>query len=414
MSALLTAALFFGLLPPAAGAQSGNPSPVVDGTPVRWRSVRDTTHVRGVWVTRWEYRSPEGIEALLDEAAAAGLTDVFFQVRGQGDAFYRSHLEPWGSELTGRLGIDPGWDPLAVALDGAHRRGLRLHAWINTFPLWSGSGPPPETTPRHILLEHPEWVMTDRAGRIQRLGNRFGYVSAAPGNPAVQDHIRAVVLDIVAAYAVDGIHFDYIRLPDQDYSYDAVSRARYLRESVDETYLQWQADQISGMVRRIAVEARALRPGLVLTAAVVNHYHRAIGIFAQDPVAWTEPGVLDYVIPMAYTPSPAEFADMLQGYAEALGAERMVMGINLDEVPDDPVAAAEQVHMSLEAADGHVFFSLGSFRRLVLQAGGSDLYAGLERLQGRPLRVAEPDREALARILLRVARRLPMVLFLLP
>jgi uncharacterized lipoprotein YddW (UPF0748 family) len=301
-----------------------------------------------------------------------------------------------------------------VALDGAHRRGLRLHAWINTFPLWSGAVPPPETTPRHILLEHPEWVMTDRAGRIQRLGNRFGYVSAAPGNPAVQDHIRAVVLDIVDSYPVDGIHFDYIRLPDQDYSYDAVSRARYLRESVDETYLQWQADRISGMVRRIAVESRALRPGLVLTAAVVNHYYRAIGIFAQDPVAWTEPGVFDYVIPMAYTPSPAEFADMLQGYAEALGPERMVMGINLDEVPDDPAAAAEQVHMSLEAAGGHVFFSLGSFRRLVLQAGGGDLYAGLERLQGRPLRVAQPDREALARILLRVARRMPMVLFLLP
>jgi uncharacterized lipoprotein YddW (UPF0748 family) len=406
------------LLPPgspAARAQERIPPGTGETLLLHTRTVRDADHVRGLWVTRWEFHTPGEVEALAAEAADAGLTDLFFQVRGQGDAFYRSALEPWGAELTGRLGGDPGWDPLAVAVAAAHARGLRLHAWINTFPMWSGSTPPPETSPRQVLLEHPEWVMTDREGRIQRLGNRFGYVSGAPGNPEVQARVEAVVLDLVDHYQVDGIHFDYIRLPDQDYSYDAVSRVRYLRESVDETYLEWQADQISGMLRRIAERARAARPGLILSAAIVNHYHRAVGIFAQDPVAWTAEGVLDYVVPMAYTPRPGEFADMIHGYREALPASRVVMGINLEEMPGDPGTVADQVRQSLEGTSGHVFFSRRAFQGLLARAAlDGDLYAGLERLQGTPLAVAEPDPAALARLLVGVARRLAAVLLLLP
>ncbi len=411
--------LLLGLLlgpgPPAVRAQERTP-PGTEGAPLlRRRTVRDADHVRGLWVTRWEFHTPGEVEALAVEAADAGLTDLFFQVRGRGDAFYHSALEPWGAELTGRLGADPGWDPLAVAVAAAHAHGLRLHAWINTFPMWSGSTPPPETSPRHILLEHPEWVMTDREGHIQRPGNRFGYVSGAPGNPEVQARIEAVVLDLVTHYEVDGIHFDYIRLPDQNYSYDAVSRVRYMRESVDETYLEWQADQISGMLRRIAERARAARPGLIISAASVNHYYRAVGIFAQDPVAWTAEGVLDYVVPMAYTPVPGEFADMLHGYREALPALRVVMGINLEEMPGAPGSVADQVRQSLEETSGHVFFSLQAFRGLLAQtAPGDDLYTSLERLQGTPLAVAELDPVGVARLLAGVARRLTAVLLLLP
>jgi len=242
---LLLAVLLLGL-PGALTAQQGAATPGGGGEGTRLISIRDSDQVRGLWVTRWEYASPEAVATIMSRAASLGLTDVFFQVRGRADAFYRSGLEPWGEELTGRLGGDPGWDPLDTALTEAHTRGLRLHAWVNTFPIWNGVRPPPETVPRHVFLDHPDWIMADRAGRTLRLGNRFGYVSASPGNLEVQNHITAVVLDIAARYPVDGIHFDYIRLPDHDYSYDAISRGRYLRESRDQSYTQWQAEEILG------------------------------------------------------------------------------------------------------------------------------------------------------------------------
>lgn len=377
----------FLLIPLKLGAQ-GNPDNRSESDRARlviqWRHVRDADVVRGLWVTRWEYHTPEDITALLSRSASFGITDVFFQVRGRGDAFYRSKLEPWGIELTGVLGLDPGWDPLEVAIREAHSRGLRLHAWVNTFTMWSGDYPPPHSQPEHIFNSHPEWIMVNRTGLSLRLGNRFGYVLAAPGNREVQEHIKAVVMDIIDNYHVDGVHFDYIRLPDHDYSYDAVSRGRFLRESVSGSYMDWQAGEITAMLQRISEEARTRRPGLILTAATVNHYHRAVGIFAQDPARWVESGALDYVIPMMYTSFLPEFVEMLNGYKEMLSSERIVAGINLGEMPDDPGTVAAQVHESLlSGVRGHALFSLDDVDRFGRSgAEYTDLYTYMEELQG--------------------------------
>lgn len=366
---------------PAAGEPVGGP--VVQSSGVGGEEI-----VRGLWVTRWEYHNPAEVTALLSRAAALGITDVFFQVRGRGDAFYRSNLEPWGEELTGRLGGDPGWDPLEVAIREAHARGLRLHAWINTFPMWSGLTPPPPTRPEHIYQRHPEWIVTNRAGISQRLGNQLGYVSASPANPHVQAHVQSVVLDIVGRYAVDGVHFDYIRLPGRDYSYDAVSRGRFLRESmatnVNINYVKWQADEITRMLERISWSARARRSGLILTATIIGHYYQAVGIYAQDPVAWIESGALDYIIPMMYTPSRAEFVKMIEGYRDVLPPEKIAAGINLGEMPNDPYMVAAQVHMSfLAGMRGHVLFSLEDVDRLSWRnPRRGNLYTYLEGLRG--------------------------------
>ena len=80
---------------------------------------------------------------VLDDVAGAGLNTVFFQVRGQHDAFYRSSIEPWAKEITGTLGQDPGWDPLETAVSAAHAKGLKIHAYINAFTMWRGVSPGP-------------------------------------------------------------------------------------------------------------------------------------------------------------------------------------------------------------------------------------------------------------------------------
>ena len=78
-----------------------------------------------------------------ERAANANFNAIFFQVRGNADAYYASQLEPWASRPSGTLGQDPGWDPLAVAIAEGHARGLEVHAWINVFPSWLGETAPP-------------------------------------------------------------------------------------------------------------------------------------------------------------------------------------------------------------------------------------------------------------------------------
>jgi hypothetical protein len=160
-----------------------------------------------------------------------------------------------------------------------------------------------------------------------------------------------------------------------------------------------------------------------------------VGIFAQDPAAWVEDGTLDYVIPMAYTPDPTEFTSMTQGYREALAGDRLVMGINLDELAGAPVSAALQVRRALEAGTrGHVFFSLAGLEGLVGEVTGggmrtgSDLYAALEERLGVPFTVrvrtrpragspaegASSDRELLTRVSEAVAAALGRMVLILP
>jgi hypothetical protein len=131
-------------------------------------------------VSRFEYDSPTKIATIMQKAADANFNVVYFQVRGSGDAYYRSSLEPCSVGLCGHLGGTPTWDPLAVAVQEAHSRGLQLHAWLNAFTGW-GSGA--STTcallkesdpgnPRHMLLAHPEWKVVDNAGVTHPCPNR--------------------------------------------------------------------------------------------------------------------------------------------------------------------------------------------------------------------------------------------------
>src|SRR5688572_6676244 len=73
--------------------------------------------------------------SILDRAARIGLNAVIFQVRPACDALYPSQLEPWSEYLTGTMGKppEPFYDPLAFAIEEAHKRGLELHAWFNPY-----------------------------------------------------------------------------------------------------------------------------------------------------------------------------------------------------------------------------------------------------------------------------------------
>ncbi len=167
---------------------------------------------RALWVTRWDFRTPDDIRWLVDKTAGANFNALFFQVRGNADALYPSALEPWMAGLSGgALGEDPGWDPLALAVDEAHARGLELHAWINVYPAWVGETPPAPAEPEPMFsrfnrLYGDQWVVWDRHQQPMQLNK--AYLWSNPGHGAVLEHIASVGHDIVARYYVDGLHLD--------------------------------------------------------------------------------------------------------------------------------------------------------------------------------------------------------------
>ncbi|MFA5859275.1 MAG: carboxypeptidase regulatory-like domain-containing protein [Elusimicrobiota bacterium] len=274
------------------------------------------TEGRCLWITRWDYKNAADIQALITQAKNANFNIVLFQVRGTADAFYNSKYEPWSDDL-GTLGVDPGWDPLAEAVTRAHAAGLELHAWINTFPAWSGTSAPPSCTPTHIYNAHPDWICVDSNGTKQALNS--SYVSVSPGIPAVQDHLYNVVVDIITSYNVDGIHFDYIRYPNPQYSHDTISTQRFNDHTVgggnpnNLAWAEWQREQITGFVERVyngIAGPNGIKPGKKISASVWGIYKDIWGWgssegysdYYQDSRKWLAKGIIDFECPMIYWP----------------------------------------------------------------------------------------------------------------
>jgi uncharacterized lipoprotein YddW (UPF0748 family) len=288
---------------------------------------------RALWVTRWDYRTAGDIRIIADRAAGANFNMLFFQVRGNGDAFYRSRLEPWATRLGGTLGQDPGWDPLDVAVAEAHARGLELHAWLNVYPAWLGETPPPATTPETMFsrfnrLYGQAWVMWDRHRQPMQLNRE--YLWASPGHWAVHEHIVDVCKDVAGRYYVDGLHLDNVRYAGWEYSTDPVTGDRLAQALALEpglTQKEWQRRQVNGLVAAVRATLDGAKPGLPLTAAVWPVYydtwdwwHGGDGFsgFCQDSVGWLRAGDVSAICPMLYlgsiTTDDAQYAALVKDF----------------------------------------------------------------------------------------------------
>lgn len=325
------------------------------------------TEMHAIWVTRWDYRSAVDVERAIDDAAATGFTDVFWQVRGQADAYYRSSLEPWGQDLFRDRpdATDPGFDPLAVAVARAKQRGVRLHAWINVYPLWKGKDRPKD--PRHPFVRRPDWRLTDNLGEPQPQTDH--YVVANPTDPTVQAHIAAVCRDIVSRYAVQGLHLDYVRFVNDElpegriYPADPASIARFYEatgrrslSSIEDkaAHAAWVRGEITALVERIRRDTKRIRPGLELSAAVWRTPGLAKETVLQDSAAWLRDGTVDRVLPMIYTDSNADFIRDLRLWLDAADGEPVTAGIGAYK--HQASQTLEQIRLA-DPADGYCLFA---------------------------------------------------------
>ena len=133
--------------------------------------------VRGVWLTtvsRLDWppvgsiiaSTPESritqqklaLIAKLDNLQRLGINTVFFQVKPDGTALWRSDILPWSDMLTGKIGEYPGYDPLQFMLDEAHKRGMKVHAWFNPYRVSVNTKPSTVAELNNTLTQVPASV----------------------------------------------------------------------------------------------------------------------------------------------------------------------------------------------------------------------------------------------------------------
>ncbi|MBW2384303.1 MAG: family 10 glycosylhydrolase [Deltaproteobacteria bacterium] len=358
---------------------------------------------RGLWVlaegSQRVLEDRAKIERLVTEASTLAATDLFVQVYRGGRAWYDAQLADRGpyDALLERNGLDT----LDLLLERAHASGLRVHAWVNVLSLSHNTDAPilqivgrdGVLVDRHgrSMLDYPNLEVPPPDGNYYRMGTRGVYLD--PGAPGVRERLVATFAELLARYpGLDGLHLDYIRHPGAlpfvpgsrfgvglDFGYGAATRERFRHETglagpflgadqPDAGHIayanewdDWRRAQVTALVAEIRSACLALRPGLILSAAVNSYVDRAYLSLAQDWKRWLEEGLIDLAIPMVYTLDDRLFGYQVQHFASAPGRERIWPGIGVWLFARHPQAALDQIGISRSAgAPGDVLFSYDS------------------------------------------------------
>ena len=316
-------------------------------------TIGNPVEARALWVTRFDYTSAANIVTIFQRAASARFNIVYFQVRTAGDALYTprpgSPIEPCSPRLCGTLGgSTQPYDPLDVALREAARHGIEVHAWLNALTGWiAGSTAicntltqPPESNPRHMLIAHPEYKVSNSSGVQQSCPTASEYVWLSPGFAEVRWKLAAVSADLARRYGVDrpeangqlkGIHLDRIRYQATTWSYDTASVNSYRRFYNNPTkptsgadWANYRRSLVNAAVRETWDSLQAVAPSVVLSAAVWGTYStfsqwagqpfytKGYDDLLQDPRAWVGGGYLDVAAPMTYPGSATSTSHIIK------------------------------------------------------------------------------------------------------
>jgi uncharacterized lipoprotein YddW (UPF0748 family) len=261
---------------------------------------------KALWVVRDKITTKSAIDDLMADAATRGIHDVVVQVRGRGDAYYDSSLEPRAE------GLSDTFDPLAHLVRAGAAVGVRVHAWGNVFFVWSSANRALPTSREHLVNRHPEWLL--RPGGVKYLdplgGSDWEGIYTDPTNAAAREHTLAVFTEIVWRYRVEGFHYDYVRYPQVTYAASPDDHA-----------------SVTALVAEGAKRLREARPGIVISAAVFPDPDVARDRVLQRWPDWARAGLVDLLCPMAYRRDTAEVVRLLSKARAAAPKTRMWGGL---------------------------------------------------------------------------------------
>ena len=268
------------------------PRQPVEGLPDRW-----------MWLVPNLELSDEDWKRDFNQMAEAGIQAVLPQI-------FNSHYALFdlpGFTVKERL--------LERLIPLAHAAGLQIHAWMWSMPCNN----------EEIIAKHPDWYAVNRKGEPAHLKPAYVdyYKFLCPCHPEVQDFVAARVEALGKIGELDGIHLDYIRVPDVilaealqpkynlvqdrefpefDYSYSEYCRNQFKAQSgIDpmeledpagnEAWRQFRYDAVSNLVNTKLVPV-ARRYNKTITAAVFPNWESV----RQQWHKWD----LDAFLPMLY------------------------------------------------------------------------------------------------------------------
>ena len=302
---------------PVSKAYAG---PVSGGSP-------GSGEMRGVWVSYLDWNGwakdeagyKKAMDQTLDLCVQKGLNAVFLQVRPDGDAMYPSQYFPWSKFASGKQGKNPGYDPLAYAVQAAHQRGLQLHAWINPYRITGYLNRYSDLCASNPAIA---WAKDGDSSNDRWVLCQNGEYYYNPAIPQVRQLIIDGVKEIVTNYEVDGIHFDDYFYPNLD---DGKAETwfdypEYQASGTSLSVAAWRRNNVNELVRGVYSAVKSIRPQALFGISPEGYLQNLRKDTRQftDVDAWmTQSGYVDYLMPQIYWGFEAKQNGQAAGYAFA-------------------------------------------------------------------------------------------------
>ncbi|HLO50298.1 MAG TPA: family 10 glycosylhydrolase, partial [Kamptonema sp.] len=355
---------------------------------------RAGAEIRAVWLDRGSIvraGSEQGLAAIFDRLAQAGINTVFFETLNAGYPIYPSQIAPQQNPLI------VGWDPLEAAVKLAHERGMELHAWIWTFATGNKRHNAllglASDYPGPVLSAHPDWANIDNKGRRQHVNDGKFYLD--PANQEARSYLLQIIGEIASRYKVDGLQLDYIRYPFQDpnqgfsFGYGKAAREQFQQlAGVDPAkispdngdlwrrWTEFKTEKINSFVAEVSQFLRQNYARTILSVAVFPHPEsQRIYKIQQNWEVWARRGDVDLVVPMTYALDTNRLQRIAQPLAreQNLGPTLIAPAVKLLQLPE--IVAIDQIQALRD-------LPTGGYSIFAVETIGNNLQGFFSRTQG--------------------------------
>ncbi len=300
--------------------------------------------IKGVWVPcmsinmsgtdRSKEAWQEKIDGIMKRIKDTGANTVIFHVRPFSDSIYPSEIYPMSHIISGVQGKNVDYDPLSIAVESAHEKGLQFHAWIN--PLRISTGKTPDKLAENSKISELE---SKCGGECIMHWDSGLYLD--PSYPEVRKLICDGVREIAMNYDIDGIHIDDYFYPTDDPSIDSSEYKQYKENAGDKALSQneWRIANINSLISGMFSAAHCKENcvfGIAPQCNIENDYN-----MAADVRRWcSEEGFCDYICPQTYVSQQhpiMPFNDQVDKWCEMKTADsvRLYFGLGLYKAGTD-------------------------------------------------------------------------------
>lgn len=266
-----------------------------------WFSFYDYDDYRAKYKKRNAKTFRKYFTQVIKKGKSLGMNRVIVQVRPFGDAVYKSKYFPWSKYISGKQGRNPGYDPLKIMVDVAHKHGMKIEAWVNPYRVTTGS-----TNYKKLSKKNParKWHAKKSTRRNVLAYNGSLYYN--PSKKAVRKLIVNGVKEIVKNYKVDGIHMDDYFYPtftkrNVKTAFDAkeYKKSSYKKKSI----YTYRRAQVSTLVREMKAAVKKVNPNVTYGISPAGNIDNLTSKYSYyvDIYKWTKSTkYVDYICPQIY------------------------------------------------------------------------------------------------------------------